>query len=334
MTTLLSIVIPVYNCEKYLPICLDSILSMQRTDLEIWLINDGSTDDSEQVCQNYAQRYAFVHTLTQKNAGPSAARNTGLAHASGEYIAFLDGDDWIDPEAFQQTLRWLREVDGNIWVSDFYFASETKSSFKMVHQISARDPIMEKCYIDTFLAQRGGFWSVWRYIFKKSFLEQSQLRFLEGIHFAEDLEFIVQALIATDKIIFYHNPYYFYRIVEGEASLTHQYSLIRMQSVLSMLQISVDRLSHSQVAYRQIMIDKLVREYILQLLWYYDIPRSERKQINLLFWDTRKILDQTSRFLDRVIGVFLKIFKVPFTAFVLYLLKSLWHLLKKVVSHT
>lgn len=94
---LVSVIVPVYNVEKYLACCLDSIIGQTHQNLEIILINDGSTDSSGEICQQYAEKDPRVRVLTQKNQGLSAARNTGLDYMTGEYIVFVDSDDYIAP---------------------------------------------------------------------------------------------------------------------------------------------------------------------------------------------------------------------------------------------
>lgn len=93
---LVSVIIPIYNTEKFLPLCINSVLNQTLTDIEVLLVNDGSTDGSGKICDEYAckdQRIQVIHTLSQ---GVSHARNQGLETAKGEYIAFMDSDDWIE----------------------------------------------------------------------------------------------------------------------------------------------------------------------------------------------------------------------------------------------
>lgn len=95
---LVSVIIPIYNTEKFLPLCINSVLNQTLTDIEVLLVNDGSTDGSGKICDEYAckdQRIQVIHTLSQ---GVSHARNQGLETAKGEYIAFMDSDDWIETD--------------------------------------------------------------------------------------------------------------------------------------------------------------------------------------------------------------------------------------------
>ena len=100
MKPLLTVVIPVYNVEKYLKRCIESILIQEWKNYDILLVNDGSTDNSPQICDDYAKAYDFISVIHKKNGGLSAARNTGISHAEGEYVYFPDSDDWIEPDTF------------------------------------------------------------------------------------------------------------------------------------------------------------------------------------------------------------------------------------------
>ena len=100
MKPLLTVVIPVYNVEKYLKRCIESILIQEWKNYDILLVDDGSTDNSPQICDDYAKAYEFISVIHKKNGGLSAARNTGISHAEGEYVYFPDSDDWIEPDTF------------------------------------------------------------------------------------------------------------------------------------------------------------------------------------------------------------------------------------------
>lgn len=120
----LSVIVPVYNVEAYLPVCVDSILSQTAGDLELILIDDGSPDQSPRICDAYAQKDARVRVIHQVNRGVSAARNAGLRIASGDYIGFVDPDDWIAPEMYATLMEAAREKHAQIAVCGFTFCDE------------------------------------------------------------------------------------------------------------------------------------------------------------------------------------------------------------------
>ena len=111
---LLTVVIPVYNVEKYLKRCIESILIQEWKNYDILLVDDGSTDNSPQICDDYAKAYDFISVIHKKNGGLSAARNTGISHAEGEYVYFPDSDDWIEPDTFIALAEVLESQDFDI----------------------------------------------------------------------------------------------------------------------------------------------------------------------------------------------------------------------------
>ena len=107
----ISVIVPIYNAEKYLAQCIESIIHQTHRDLQILLINDGSTDSSLSIAQDFAQRDARIEIHTQSNQGQGAARNNGLQHANGEYISFVDADDYLDNDFYETILTYIANKD-------------------------------------------------------------------------------------------------------------------------------------------------------------------------------------------------------------------------------
>lgn len=121
---LISVIVPVYNVEKYLPKCVESLLMQTWKNLEIILVDDGSPDDSWDIMQEYARRDSRVKPIRQKNGGLSAARNAGVDAAKGEYIGFVDGDDYLAPETYELMYRAMMKHDAQIAVCSFEYVDE------------------------------------------------------------------------------------------------------------------------------------------------------------------------------------------------------------------
>ena len=111
MNKKISVIVPVYNAEKYISRCVDSILSQNSVDFELLLVDDGSSDDSLKICKRYEKMDNRVRVFSQGNSGPSSARNLGLERATGEYITFVDSDDWIEGGFFQKILEVGNNAD-------------------------------------------------------------------------------------------------------------------------------------------------------------------------------------------------------------------------------
>ena len=271
--TLLSVIVPVYNSAAYLPRCVDSILAAGIGGLEVLLIDDGSTDGSPAVCREYSARHECVHYYRQENAGPSAARNRGLELAAGRYIAFFDSDDWVLPSPFAAAVSRLESCGADIWASDFRRVADNGAVLDRVYQIEESAEPLPGSYKARFLAAPDCVWNVWRYIFRREYLDAAGLRFIEGYSCGEDLEFVVRALMGTESISFFHEPYYCYRVNYGD-TLTRRYSAERVRQLMTMLLTARRGLDGSTES--QLLRQKLAREYILNLSLYAECPQDER----------------------------------------------------------
>ena len=114
MKNLLSVIVPVYNVNNYLERCINSILEQNYQNMEIILVDDGSTDGSSIICDNYSKRYENIKVIHKQNGGLSSARNTGIDNCSGRYISFIDSDDWIDKEMFSEMIAQLEADNSDI----------------------------------------------------------------------------------------------------------------------------------------------------------------------------------------------------------------------------
>lgn len=132
-TPLVTVMVPVYNVERYLERCLDSIVNQTYRNLEIVLVNDGSTDRSEEICRQYMERDSRIYLYSQKNQGVAAARNTCLDHAHGEYLAFVDSDDYISLSCIEILLNALFEKDVSMSVCDYDCLGEEDGGMGTLH---------------------------------------------------------------------------------------------------------------------------------------------------------------------------------------------------------
>lgn len=187
---LLSIVVPVFNTEKFLPNCLDSIKNQQFSDFEVILVDDGSTDKSSTICDKYAEiddRFTVYH---RKNNGVSAARNYGISCAKGDYITFVDSDDYIFPFYFKEIRKIISESSPDVVVtSGYYWGNEKKSNvvkLNIPHDISTDDNSFYRLLADRVYPS-GLVFSV----FKRSIAQQIELD--ESIYFYEDLDYQLRA---------------------------------------------------------------------------------------------------------------------------------------------
>lgn len=193
----ISVVIPVYNIEEYLPKCLQSIEEQSVfQDLEIILIDDGSKDDSGKICDAFATKHNNVIVTHKKNGGVSSARNAGIESATGEYISFVDGDDYLDSNHFSEILDDIKKTKSDLIIHDYY-VEYNKSLYKYrqnnlektFNQYEALKEILSGGIIGNNLFDK---------VFKRKLIKD--IRFNCSIRIGEDLLFIYQFLEKTNKI--------------------------------------------------------------------------------------------------------------------------------------
>lgn len=213
MKSLVSVIIPIYNVEQYLEKCLDSVINQTYKDLEIICVNDCSPDNSAQILLEYAQRDTRIKIVNrEKNGGVSAARNTGLDEAKGEYVYFIDSDDWIDLDYIEKMVSAITFSKTDVVVNTNVIQEfENKPSKKLVF---GDLEIEENAFVDADNAINNIMWASWAQLWDRKFLVKNGLGFLEG-HIYEDMHFSPVAYSYMDKIYAIAASAYHYRIREN-----------------------------------------------------------------------------------------------------------------------
>lgn len=206
----ISVIVPVYNVEKYLSRCLDSLLSQTYEDFEVLLIDDHSPDNSLEICNQYAKKDARIRVLrTEKNGGASVARNVGLNASKGQYISFVDSDDYLEPNYFELLLKNLEQTDADICQCSYR---------EVVGEVVGEKVDAE--FVDTYTGEQALSFMygvntnifnflLWNKLYKKETI--GDLRFIEGLR-CEDAIFISQVMVNAKRItVFSDQLYYYYR---------------------------------------------------------------------------------------------------------------------------
>lgn len=187
MQPVLSIIIPIYNVENFLAECLDSVFAQNIADMEVVCINDGSTDSSLQIAENYAQKYTNIRVISQSNQGLSAARNTGIRHATGDYVFFLDSDDTLnDASALNEMYILAQKQEADIVVFNALINGETPYLTPFPTQTEAINgtKLMQLFYNCSHTLMI----PIWGHLYRKQFLTDNSLWFKKGIYH-EDILF-------------------------------------------------------------------------------------------------------------------------------------------------
>lgn len=213
----ISIIVPVYNVEKYVEKCIQSLINQSYKNIEIILVDDGSNDRSNKIIDEYAKVDSRILTIHQKNKGVSAARNAGLKVATGEYVRFVDPDDYVDYQMYETMLKKIELNMSDLAVCGFSKVTEL-SDKEEIFEIKDELLSPKKCVEDLF-DFRGGYAikpSVWNKLFRRDKI--GDLKFDENIGISEDLKFVVQYILKCNSIVYVKQA--FYKNLQRDGSIT------------------------------------------------------------------------------------------------------------------
>jgi glycosyltransferase involved in cell wall biosynthesis len=213
-TVLLSLVVPVYNVAAWLPACLDSLSAQTRPVDEIIVVDDGSTDECPAILAAYASRLPQMKVVRQENGGLSAARNTGLAMASGRYLAFLDSDDFVAPDMYRHLLDMVQADDLDIALCNADYHFEGREADRPIYSdVTASGVVRGSDWLADRLRQRRLMHMVWMHLYRRDFLTDNGFRFVPGlVH--EDVIWTTQVLLRAGRVRYDPVSLYRYRIVQ------------------------------------------------------------------------------------------------------------------------
>jgi len=188
-----SIIIPIYNVEQYLPKCLDSLVNQTYADIEIICVNDGSPDNSLQILKKYASKDERIKIINQENQGVSIARNVGINNATGDYILFVDADDWIETNTCNILNKNIEKNNLDLIIFNAYIAKNNQCNLGF------------RCNQESIMYS-----SMWSICYKREFLNQNNIRFPQNIKIAEDHVFRLNALSCSKNIKILQDYLYYY----------------------------------------------------------------------------------------------------------------------------
>lgn len=215
---MISVIVPIYNVEKYLPKCLDSLISQTYRDIEIILVDDGSPDRCPEICDVYARKDGRITVIHQKNGGESVARNTGVKAAKGEYLGFVDPDDWAAQDMFEKMLDAMVENQADLVTVGYHYChddgriDESRAYQRKDPEILSRKEMMRRCSDIPPTIRH----VVWNKLFCKELFKG--LVFQESLRASMDVKLLTEYLQKIQKAVFLHEPYYFNRVRIGSAT--------------------------------------------------------------------------------------------------------------------
>lgn len=239
----ISIIIPIYNSESYLYRCLDSVLSQSYKNIEIILINDGSVDRSGEICNDYANRDKRIKVIHQQNKGVSVARNVGLDIATGDYVTFVDSDDWLGSEYISTLVACMDLEDSDIIITNGTKVINNKYIVNKFDEIG----LLVNNEIDISSLMYNGY--AWGKLYRADMIKEKNIRFNVNLSLWEDLVFMFEYISFAKKIYFTNNIYYYYNDIPNSLSsrnLTFKETELILQDLLiSLNRIYCDKISNS-----------------------------------------------------------------------------------------
>ena len=216
---MVSVIVPVYKAAQFLPRCIDSLLAQTYGDLEIVLVDDGSPDESGQICDGYSQKDSRIVVIHKENGGASSARNAGLEVARGEYVGFVDSDDWVEPNMFEELVREAEKVNADAVFYGFHVVHEDlENSYDIAPQkvtgkvsremaLNYLFDVVEKPSYNTSLCNK---------FFRRSVI--GDVRFPVGVTMAEDGMFVTKVIQNCQAVCLFPKPLYHYCLRDGSAT--------------------------------------------------------------------------------------------------------------------
>ena len=221
---MISIIVPVYNTEKYLDRCIQSILAQTYTDFELLLINDGSTDSSGAICDKYAAQDHRVRVFHKENGGASSARNMGLDNVQGEWIAFVDSDDWIDPEMYAEMYALAERESVDAVYCDMLMEYAHSKSVHSYEGNVEDHRLMYECLAPIDVV----YFSMCNKLIARRVFEENNIRAIEGANMWEDVELAVRVRYFVTSSSVINKSFYHYNSMNS-TSTTHDKQQVLME---------------------------------------------------------------------------------------------------------
>lgn len=248
----ITIIVPIYQAEKFLRRCLDSVVSQIFNNFEVLLIDDGSKDGSAAICNDFCSKDFRFKYIFQENKGASAARNTGLNAALGEYICFVDADDMLEPTYLSAFIDNIGDSDvlvqGRFWHMNDEAYNKT-FPFEYIKESSIEKGDLQDSLFMLYKRNQLGY--LWTMMYKRSIIDENNIRFREDMKCQEDMEFITHYMEYVSSIKMLPESHYHYFFMQPKHDYTYYYT--------------VDGMSHTFARYRELFNDK----------YYFEILKSE-----------------------------------------------------------
>lgn len=253
----ISVIVPVYNVQEYIVECLESIMIQELKDIEIIIVNDGSTDKSISNIQNIIDNNSNIHLINKVNGGLSSARNTGLSHAKGEYVLFVDSDDYLEKDFLYKLYNEAKEYDLDIACGGYTKFYENNATYPQIRNeiLCKKSIISGQKFLLNQLDCNDYRMEVWDDLYKREFLLENNLFFVEGL-LHEDEEFTPRALLAAKRVKIVETYGYMYRQRENSI-MSSTVNIKHVSSVEYIINSFINHFEKTKIEHEKLIFSKL-----------------------------------------------------------------------------
>ena len=315
----LSVIVPIFNVAPYLRECLDSLVRQTLDDMEIILVNDGSTDESPEIIAEYQKRYPNWIVVHQSNQGSSMARNAGMREAHGEYLAFLDSDDFVDPMMYETLCAMVVQDDLDIAISNGCSVRANGEEKLLYPTLKSTDVITGQEWLCEAILTREFFHGQSLCIYRRVFIKDLGIQFIPELYGCEDLLWASPVLCKAERVRYIDTPLYYYRYrpdsLAHNATLPHLLKAVRsyMLVLLKLDQFIQENATHLRIEPElrwQIANEASNIFYIIKKLPTFSLKRVQRQLIREMglipvMWRNVSDRHQKRRALRRIMMLYL-----------------------------
>ena len=291
----ISIIIPVYNLEDYISKCLKSVINQSYKNIEIIIVNDGSTDKSSEICESYSKIDSRIKVIHQYNQGPSIARNNGIDAATGAYISFIDGDDWIEPDMIETLYENSHRYDADISACNINYINGNgsiivdengKGPFHNIYDFTDNNVVILEGYEKIIKYISTNVNVFWNKLYKKYLFDNMRLPYNNKIH--QDVFPTWQLIDKANKIVMLSMCKYNYLSRDGSLSNTSFFK----PNAISLIEAYIERYNDIVNKYPEYpKLEKISRKYIFNNLLYVIDKACTNESINLYRKDINNIIN-------------------------------------------
>lgn len=254
----ISVIIPAYNCENTIKRAIQSVEKQTYKNIEIIIVNDGSTDNTLKLCKQLAQNDKRIIIISTNNSGVSNARNIGIINSKGEYITFIDADDYIDTNTYEECMEIIEREKVDIlkfsYIKDYGSIKKMRKYSSTINKIINKKDYDKEVYDNAFSSE--DYTAIWNAIIKKNII--SDIRFQTNLFYAEDFLFMMETITNSSSIYITNKPYYHYIVNSGSATLNYspENTINRIDNILT---------SNTKVLYMLGKDDRYLKKYDMKI---------------------------------------------------------------------